>query len=459
MNYDATEANGYQEFLARKGFSAVGSGIDPDAARLPGQMFDFQRDVTRWALGTGRAAIFADCGLGKTIMQMAWAQAVCEQTDCRALILTPLAVAQQARAEGEKFGIDLERFDITNYQRLHHFDHADYGAIVLDESSILKSFAGQVRKDITAFMSHIPYRLLCTATAAPNDYTELGTSSEALGCMGYADVLATFFRPDNNNSSFQHRHFGMMPKWRLKGHAELPFWRWVCTWARALRKPSDMGYQDDGFELPALDVREHVVASPPPPGTLLPNLSTTLAEERADRRATIRERCEIMLSLVEAHDYSVMWCHLNDESAELARIVPDCVEVSGSMSDAEKEARLSAFARGDVRRLVTKPKIGAWGLNLQHCAHVATFTGHSYEQYYQSVRRCWRFGQTRPVTVDVVSTTSEGRVADNLARKAKAADAMFEALVSEMNSAADVGVDSAANGALLEVPAWLTTIK
>ena len=459
MNYDETEANGYQEFLARKGFSAVGSGIDPDEARLPGKMFDFQRDVTRWALGTGRAAIFADCGLGKTIMQMAWAQAVCEQTDCRALILTPLAVAQQARAEGEKFGIDLERFDITNYQRLHHFDHADYGAIVLDESSILKSFAGQVRKDITAFMSHIPYRLLCTATAAPNDYTELGTSSEALGCMGYADVLATFFRSDQNNASFQHRHFGMMPKWRLKGHAELPFWRWVCTWARAFRKPSDVGYQDDGFELPALDVREHVVESPPPPGILIPGLSTTLPEERADRRATIRERCEMILSLVDTHDYSVLWCHLNDESAELARIVPDCAEVTGSMPDAEKEARLSAFARGEVRRLITKPKIGAWGLNLQHCAHVATFTGHSYEQYYQSVRRCWRFGQKRPVTVDVISTTSEGRVAGNLARKAKAADKMFAALVSEMNAAADVGVDSAANGALLEVPAWLKTIK
>ena len=247
MNYDETEENGYQEFLARKGFSAVGSGIDPDEARLPGQMFDFQRDVTRWALGTGRAAIFADCGLGKTIMQMAWAQAVCEQTDCRALILTPLAVAQQARAEGEKVR---HRLGAVRHYELPAA--ASFRSCGLRRDSPRRIINTQIvcrtgSEGHHGLQSHIPYRLLCTATAAPNDYTELGTSSEALGCMGYADVLATFFRPDNNNSSFQHRHFGMMPKWRLKGHAELPFWRWVCTWARALRKPSDMGYQDDGL--------------------------------------------------------------------------------------------------------------------------------------------------------------------------------------------------------------------
>ena len=446
--------NAYRSFLARKGFSAVAAGIEP--TRLPSVLFDFQRDVTEWALKVGRAAIFADCGMGKTLMQMAWAQAICEATDCRALILTPLAVARQARAEGEKFGIDMDRFDIANYQRLRHYDHDDYGAIVLDESSILKSFAGQTRKDITRFMSRVPYRLLCTATAAPNDYTELGTSSEALGYMGHADVLATFFRPENGNQSFQHRNFGMAPKWRFKGHADLPFWRWVCTWARAFRKPSDAGCTEAGFDLPPLNVSAHVVESPAPSGSLFPSLSATLAEERADRRATIRERCEMMRALVEPHDYSVLWCHLNDESEMLSRIVPDSVEVAGAMADDEKEARLSAFARGDVRRLVTKPKIGAWGLNLQHCAHVATFTGHSYEQYYQSVRRCWRFGQRRPVTVDVISTTSEGRVAENLARKSAAADGMFDALVGEMNAASAVNADAAADNTSMEAPEWLT---
>ena len=419
----------YRKFLDRRAFAAPRTGIEPDA--LPSALYGFQDELTRWALRKGRAALFADCGLGKTLMQLAWADAAARHTSRPALILTPLAVAPQTVREARQFGIEAERIahgtapriGVTNYQKLHHFDPRDWGSIVLDESSILKSFNGATRRAITAFMHRIPYRLLCTATAAPNDHTELGTSSEALGHMGHIDMLGRFFRADNRATDSRNgRRFGTKSGFRFKGHAEIPFWRWVASWARAIRKPSDMGYPDERFTLPPLRERKHVVTPRTlAEGTLFPMVATNFHEERAERRRTIQERCERVAELVEGHDCSIIWCHLNDEGNLLAGLIPDAVQVAGADPDERKEEALTAFAEGKIRRLITKPSIGAWGLNLQRCAHVVTFASHSYEQYYQSVRRCWRFGQERPVVVDQVLSEGEVNVMANLERKARAA--------------------------------------
>ena len=395
-------------------------------------------------------------------MQLAWADNVVRETGRPVLVFTPLAVSQQLVGEGEKFGFPVSR-DISaggiitmNYQRLHHApDPATLGGVVLDESSILKSFNGATRQNVTDYMRKIPYRLLCTATAAPNDHTELGTSSEALGYLGYMDMLGRFFRQIQGGNSGQHRAYGAVAKWRFKGHAELPFWRWVCSWARATRKPSDLGHPDADFILPDLIEREHVVKNPKPPaGWLFARIAAGLQEEREERRNTIQERCERAAELVDGHDRSIIWCHLNDEGNLLEKLIPDAVQVAGSDTDDHKEESLRAFAAGDIRRLITKPKIGAWGLNLQKCAHVVTFATHSYEQYYQAVRRCWRFGQTRPVTVDIVMSEGEVGVMANMARKSRDADRMFTALVREMSSAAHLDSSRIFNTPT-EIPSWL----
>lgn len=450
----------YRQFLERQS-QIADAGFSPNG--LPGFLFPFQRSLTAWAVRKGRAAIFADCGLGKTPMQLAWAEQVVRRTGRPVLILTPLAVSHQLVREGEKFGIEVERqsagadkgrIQTTNYQRLHLFDSAGYGGIVCDESSILKSFNGATRQALTEFMRRIPYRLLCTATAAPNDHTELGTSSDALGHLGHIDMLQRFFT--QRARTMDSRRVGR-DKWRFKGHAETPFWRWVCSWARACRKPSDLGFDDTGFDLPELIEREHIVeAETLPDGHLFPMAAHSWQEQRAERRRTIRERCERAAELVAERDCSIVWCHLNDEGDLLEKMIPDSVQVAGADPDEHKEEAFRAFADGEIRRLITKPKIGAWGLNFQRCAHVVTFTSHSYEQYYQSVRRCWRFGQERPVTVDLVATEGESSVTANLRRKARAADRMFTALVREMNHALSI-TDGRKTTRDVEVPAWLRT--
>jgi hypothetical protein len=443
---------------------------------LPDFLFDFQRHLVEWSLEKGRGAIFADCGLGKTPMQLAWAEQIVRKTNRPALILTPLAVSAQTVMEAEKFSIEARRshgqptttfgppvIDITNYEKLHHFDPNDYAAVVCDESSILKSFDGARKAQITEFMRTVPYRLLCTATAAPNDYIELGTSSEALGELGYMDMLNRFFVNDNNTSDTKARWKGhgaprvlRQPGWRFKGHAEHSFWKWVCSWARACRRPSDLGYSDDRFILPPMEEVEHVVNSRTlEPGTLFALPATNMQEERAERRRTIQERCEKVAELVDHDQPAVAWCHLNDESALLSRLIPDAKEVKGPDSDEEKEETYRAFAAGDLRVIVTKPKIGAWGLNWQHCAHVVTFPSHSYEQKYQSVRRCWRFGQERPVRVDIVMTEGEQRVAANLRRKSEAADRMFTELVAHMNDAMRIDRQQVTYETEERMPAWL----
>jgi hypothetical protein len=342
---------------------------------------------------------------------------------------------------------------VTNYERLHLFDKNQFGGMVCDESSILKNFDGKRRGEIQEFMRTLQYRLLCTATAAPNDYIELGTSSEALGEMGHFDMLARFFK-NNQNSINTNRNWDGS-KWRFKHHAEQPFWRWVCSWAMACRSPADIGFHDNRFTLPPLNEFEHVVETKTRrDGFLFAMPATTLPEQREERRRTIRERCEKVESLVSSSDSALVWCHLNEEGNRLAGAIDGAVQIAGSDSDDVKEERLMAFAAGQIRVLVTKPKIGAWGLNLQHCAHVTFFPSHSYEQYYQGIRRCWRFGQKRPVRVDIISTEGERGVLDNLRRKAEASDKMFSSLVENMNNATKIAIEQP-NTSKTEVPKWL----
>lgn len=460
----------YRQFVESKSHSGNSYGFDP--GELPTFLFDFQNDLVLWALLKGRAAIFADCGLGKTPMYLVWAWAVARKTGKPVLILVPPAVSFQTELEAEKFGIEARRsiageitapIIILNYQRLHHVTPDMFGGVVCDESSIVKSFDGAIRNAITTFMRKVTYRLLCSATAAPNDYFELGTSSEALGYLGHTDMLQKFFKNDQNSVKPQtYRHQGQnfaklddAAKWRFKGHAELPFWRWVCSWARAVRRPSDLGYNDAGFILTPLIERDHLVdVAKLADGMLFALPAVGLKEQRDERRRSITERCEKVAQLVDTKEQALVWCHLNDEGDLLDQLIPDAVQISGADTDEAKEEAFLSFSKGETRVLITKPKIGAWGLNFQSCAHVTFFPSHSYEQYYQGVRRCWRYGQKRSVSVDIVTTEGEKSVLQNLQRKAKAADRMFSSLVEQMHSAQ--GLSRAIQFTTQEqVPAWL----
>jgi hypothetical protein len=462
----------YQQFLAERAQRGAMDGFAP--LYLPSCLIDFQGELTEWAVRMGRGALFEDCGLGKTLQQLVWAENVVRYTNKPVLVLAPLAVTQQTAREAAKFDIEARvstdgkiqpGINIANYERLHYFDAADFAGIVCDESSILKSFDGERKAQITEFMRKVRYRLLCTATAAPNEYIELGTSSEALGYLGYMDMLSRFFKNNQGNSinpMVIRRRGGSSSqlddnaKWRFKGHAEGSFWRWVCSWARATRKPSDLGFDDGGFQLPPLTEQQHMVdARRLPEGKLLALPAIGLAEQREERRRTITERCEQAAALVrDTGNPAIVWCHLNDEGNLLEKLIPDCVQVSGADDDDEKERKFLSFLDGGARVLVTKGRIGAWGLNFQHCAHCVTFPTHSFEEYYQSVRRCWRFGQRLPVTVDIVATEGEKDVLANLQRKAAAADRMFSSLVEYMNNAEKID-RSITFDHKEELPAWL----
>jgi hypothetical protein len=450
----------YGEFLESKRHLGSMSGFDP--VFMPDYLYDFQQALLDWAIRKGRDAVFADCGLGKTPLQLAWAENVVRKTNRNVLIATPLAVSHQTVREGEKFQIECHRssngqpagkITVTNYERLHLFDKNDYVGIVCDESSILKNFDGSRRKVITDFARKLPYRLLCTATAAPNDYIELGTTSEALGELGYSDMLNRFFKNDQNNS-ISRRAYGKAIKWRFKKHAQKPFWQWVSSWARAMRKPSDLGFKDGDFILPPLTENQLVIKNTQPlPGELFVRPALGLREQREELRLTLKERCERAAEVLNGNTVAVAWCHMNDEGDLLEKLIPDSVQVAGSDSDEKKEERLSAFSNGEVRVLVTKPKIAGFGLNWQHCNHMTFFPSHSFEQYYQSVRRCWRFGQTRPVQVDIITTGGGLSVLQNLQNKAKAADKMFDELVTYMNDAIKIEKHEMTNK--MEVPSWL----
>jgi hypothetical protein len=454
----------YADFLASRAQLANRGGFEPTV--LPDHLFPFQRLLVEWAVRQGRAAVFADCGLGKTPISLAWAQNVHEHTGKPVLYLTPLAVGFQTITEARKFGHEAEQsrngavaaaITVTNYEQLEKFDHADFGGVVCDESSAIKAFDGQRRAVVTEFMRQVPYRLLGTATAAPNDYIELGTSSEALGGLGYMDMLTRFFINDARSVSSRGRTAGGTSiDWRLKGHAEAPFWRWVATWARAIRRPSDYGFDDEGFVLPELLERVTVVEPRSRREYELFDLPAVgLREEREETRRTLTERCEAASAALDDAEHGVAWCHLNDESALLAELIDGAVEVTGSDSVGAKEEKLAAFTRGEIRVLVTKPSLGAWGLNWQHCNRMTYFPSHSYEQMYQAVRRLWRFGQTRPVEVDVITTPGGCNALENLHRKAEQADQMFSALVEHMNNA--LAVRGSDYDKPLEVPTWLAS--
>lgn len=456
----------YEDFVVSKQHRGADSGFEP--IWLPKELFDFQQLLTTWALRKGRAAIFADCGTGKTAMQLSWAENVVRKTNKPVLLLTPLSVGPQTILEAEKFGIEAKRsldgkvsgvgIVVTNYERLHYFDRSQFSGVVCDESGILKNFEGATKAAITEFMKLTPYRLLCTATAAPNDYIELGTSSEALGYMGYSDMLTRFFKNDNNSiKPFTFKLDGRYDggQWRFKGHAERPFWRWVCSWARALRKPSDVGCDDSRFVLPPLTETEHVIEGITAPGMLFPVQAVGLAEQRKERARTLKQRCAKAAELVnDTGKPALVWCHLNAEGDALAKLIPDAVQVSGNDSDDEKEAAFTGFVNGDIRVIITKPSIGAWGMNFQHCAHQTMFPSHSFEQMYQCVRRSHRFGQNQPVQIDMITSHGERGVLANLQRKARNAELMFDQLIKEMNQELGIGMRQTANKAMV-LPDWL----
>ena len=452
----------YGSFLSSKSQEGADHGFDP--VFLPEILIDFQRELVDWAIRKGRAAIFADCGLGKSLMELVWAENVVRHTSRPVLILAPLAVTWQLEMESEKFGIGCVRSDdgsvkgsliLANYEKLHKFNPQVFSGIVLDESSILKNFEGSRKKEITEFMRKLPYRLLATATAAPNDYVELGTSSEALGYLGQIDMLNRFFKNDQNNSSTK-RHYGEAPQWRLKGHSEIPFWQWVTSWARACRKPSDLGFPDEKFLLPDIETHRHtVLAKLRKRGNLFAEVASNLRDQREEQKMTIEDRCRLAADLVcDTGQPAIVWCHLNEEGDLLEKMISDSVQVSGRDSDSRKEEKFIGFTQQKYRVLITKPKIGAWGMNWQHCAHIVYFPSHSFESYYQAIRRCWRFGQKRPVKVDIVMSEGESKILENLSMKEQKASKMFDNLIEEMHRGKSF-INKTEYNQKTEVPTWL----
>jgi DNA modification methylase len=424
----------YAAFLATKRLTALACGITVDQAALNPKLFPFQKAIVQWALARGRAAIFADTGLGKTAMQLVWAQHIAAHTSLPVLILAPLAVSQQTVREGLRFGIGVTAcrthadiqpgVNITNYEMLAHFQAGDMGGLVLDESSILKSFDGTTRKAITDFGSSIAYRLACTATPAPNDLLELSNHAEFLDVMRGKEIMALFFTQDGNTTH----------NWRLKGHARQDFWRWLASWSVAMRKPSDLGYENDGYDLPALHTHEIILDAPAPTETLFAVEALTLQERQRARRDSLSDRVTAAAALVNASDDAwVLWCDLNAESEALTRAIPGAVQITGSDTPEYKARAMLDFVDGKHRVIVSKPSICGFGMNWQHCAHMA-FVGlsDSWEQMYQATRRCWRFGQASEVQRYLIISETEGAVMKNLARKEAQAGEMMDELVAHM---------------------------
>jgi len=433
----------YTDFLETKKHTSSDFGIS--AKWMPKNMFDFQKYVTEYASKKGRAAIFLDTGLGKTIIELTLAVNYIRETNKPVLIITPLAVAFQFIREAEKFGIGdimyskdgkyTTKIVICNYERLDKFNYNDFDCVILDESSILKNFQGAIKNQVTTFLKKVKYRYLFTATPSPNDFIELGTSSEALGYMGYTDMLTKFFT--NNEDTISPQNIGT--QWILKGHAKHDFFKWVSSWSISMRKPSDLGFSDDLHKLPRLIQKYHPVKNEKNMVIegqimLFNAIARRLTEVREEQRLTIDKRCEKAVELTEGHDTSVYWCNLNKEGELLKQLDPQSYEIRGSMDLDKKEELLLAFSRGEIKRLITKPKITAFGLNWQHCNHTVFFPTFSYEQYYQAIRRFWRFGQTKEVIVDLVYSDGQKRVLDGLLAKTEKANELFDRLNSNLNS-------------------------
>lgn len=426
----------YENFLARKRMVDPMTGI-AGSFDLPSVLKPHQHDIVQWALRRGRAAIFAGTGLGKTLMELVWGSRVAEYTGKPVLVFAPLAVSAQHIREAVKFGLEA-RFvrsqsdvgpgvNVTNYQKIEHFDLSQFGGVVLDESSILKSTDGKYRTKLIEECATVPFRLAATATPAPNDFMELGNHAEFLSVMSYTDMLATFFVHDGGDTQ----------KWRLKGHAESEFWKWMASWAVMLRKPSDLGYDNAGYDLPQLRYQSHTVAVDYAPsldtGLLFPMEARTLQERISARRDSVEERVELAASITPADRPFVWWCQRNDEADQLTRSIPGAVNLQGSDKEDDKERKLIDFSEGRIRVLVSKASIAGFGMNWQHCADTG-FVGlsDSFEQVYQAVRRFWRFGQSKPVNVHFIASEMEGAVVANLRRKEADADRMAAAMVAHM---------------------------
>lgn len=451
----------YIDFLKKKSVVDPATGI-ATVPELNKMLYPHQSDMVKWALRRGRAALFADCGIGKGPMQMEWADK--QPHEC--IIAAPLAVAHQFVREAEKFGIDLayakdqsqvtKRITVTNYERLENFHVEQFGAVALDESSILKNSAGAYSTWMIEAFKNTPFRLCSSATPAPNDVMELGTQAEFLGVMTKGEMLAMYFTHDGGDTS----------KWRVKGHAQAAFWNWMASWSVMIRKPSDLGYSDDGFTLPPLHMHEHCVSvDAPTNGFLFAVEANTLQERQAARRDSIGDRVAACSELVNSSKRPfLVWCNLNAESEALKAAIPDAIEVKGSDSDEHKEAAIVGFLEGKYRVMISKPKIAGLGLNLQHCADMA-FVGlsDSYEQLYQSIRRCWRFGQTSPVNVHVITAETEGAVVSNIKRKEQEAEDTYNMMIDHMKdlNAAALHGGSVRNKSeytpkmALSIPNWL----
>jgi len=432
----------YEEFLKSKQHSSIDYGIE--TTFMPDKMFDFQKYVAEYAIKKGRCAVFLDTGLGKTIIELTTAVNYIRHTNKPVLIITPLAVAFQFIKEAEKFGIDDISYSkngkyntkivICNYERLEHFNYLDFDCVILDESSILKNFDGAIKQHVTNFLRKVKYRFLFTATPSPNDFTELGTSSEALGYLGYTDMLTKFFT--NNEDTIKPQNIGT--EWILKGHARENFFKWVSSWSISMRKPSDLGFDDSRFILPELILNYHPVKNE---HNLVVNgqiqlfnqIARRLPEVRDEQRLTIENRCELAVNLSSEYKKSVYWCNLNNEGDLIQSLDSSAYQIKGSMDLDKKEELLLAFFDGKIDKLITKPKMTAFGLNWQHCNHTVYFPTFSYEQYYQSIRRFWRFGQKLPVTVDFVYSDGQTRVLDSLLAKSQKANELFNKLNYSIN--------------------------
>jgi len=452
----------YTDFLEKKKETIQTIGFKPGS--MPDLLFPFQKDITSWGIKKGKAAIWAGCGLGKTFMQLAWAKQVSAHTNQPVLILAPLAVSKQTKEEGKKIDIavslDTTRGDIriSNYEQLHNIDCSGFSGIVLDESSILKNFAGKFKNKIIESFYNTPYKLCCSATPSPNDFTEIGNHAEFLNICSRSEMLATYFVHDS----------GSTQKWRLKGHAEQEFFKWLSTWAVMIEKPSDIGYDDNGFILPKLNITQHIVKSKSDDGFLFPELAKTLSERRKARKESLIERCELAASLSnKSNDPWLYWCDLNYESSTLNSLVENSVEVKGADKNELKEKRMLGFSSGAYQKLTTKPKIAQFGMNWQHCNNMV-FVGlsDSFEAYYQAVRRCWRFGQKKPVNVHIVISEKEGNVLANIQEKEKKAGVMLDQMIRCMSDLTKQEISDTSKTTIeykptkrMEAPAWMLSSK
>ena len=434
----------YEEFLKNKQHLLGSFGFEPNW--YPDIAFDFQKHIIEKAVNKGRMAIFADTGLGKTLMQLSIAQNIVNHTNKKVLILTPLAVGFQFIDEAAKIGIDdieqtikgkhTKKIVVCNYERLHYLNSKDFEGVILDESSILKNFDGKIKSEVTAFVKKIPYRFLSTATPAPNDFIELGTSSEALGYMGYMDMLGKFFKNNQNSVDSNNRNIG--EKFYLKPHAEKDFFSWINQWAMMVKMPSDIGFSNERYILPELIVNKHIVENKSTIDVdgqiqMFNIVAKNFNEIRHEEKQTIRERSEKAVELAKGKT-SVYWVNRNEESALINELDSDAVEIRGSMSIDKKEDILINFAKGNIDRIITKAKMTGMGLNWQHCNHSTFFPTWSYEQYYQAIRRFWRFGQKNDVTIDMVISDGQTRVIEALNQKTQKAIELHKNLTQAVNT-------------------------